>query len=67
MEMSKSIEQLHSIRWSDTANCLTLLRRFPVTVLPLISARPQISAAPLGIFIEISTFLLISAVQRLLE
>ena len=27
---SKSIEQLHSSRWSDTADCLTHLRRFPV-------------------------------------
>ena len=26
---SKSIEQLHSSRWSDTADCLTHLRRFP--------------------------------------
>ena len=27
---SKSVEQLHSSRWSDSADCLTLLRRFPV-------------------------------------
>ena len=26
----KSIEQLHSSSWSDTADCLTLLRCFPV-------------------------------------
>ena len=27
---SKSIEQLHSGKWSDTVDYLTLLRRFPV-------------------------------------
>ena len=27
---SKSIEQLHSSRWSNTANCLALLRLFPL-------------------------------------
>ena len=27
---SKSIEQLHSSRWSDTADYLSLLRCFPV-------------------------------------
>ena len=27
---SKSTEQLHSSRWSDTADCLTLVRRFLV-------------------------------------
>ena len=36
---SKSIEQLHSRRWSDTADCLTLLRRFPVKLdIPVCSA-----------------------------
>ena len=36
---SKSIEQLYSSRWSDTADCLTLLRRFPVKLnIPLCSA-----------------------------
>ena len=29
-KLSKSMEQLHSSRWSDTADCLTHLRRFPV-------------------------------------
>ena len=36
---SKSIEQLHSSRWSDTAYCLTHLRRFPVKLeIPMCSA-----------------------------
>ena len=29
---SKSIEQLHSSKWSDTVHCLTLQRRFLVTL-----------------------------------
>ena len=37
------------------------LQNFPYTVFPLISAGPQISATTLGIYIEISTSLLISA------
>ena len=36
---SKSIGQLHSSRWSDTADCLTHLRRFPVKLeIPMCSA-----------------------------
>ena len=36
---SKSIEQLHSSRWSGTADCLTLLRCFPVKLdIPICSA-----------------------------
>ena len=36
---SKSIEQLHSSRWLDTADCLTLLRHFPVKIdIPICSA-----------------------------
>ena len=35
----KSIKQLHSIRWSDTADCLIHLRRFPVNLeMPICSA-----------------------------
>ena len=33
------MEQLHSVRWSDTADCLTHLRRFPVKLeIPMCSA-----------------------------
>ena len=33
------MEQLHSSRWSDTADCLTHLRRFPVKLeIPMCSA-----------------------------
>ena len=36
---SKSTEQLHSSRWSDTVDCLTHLRRFPVKLeIPMCSA-----------------------------
>ena len=36
---SKSIEQLHSSRWSDTADCLILLRHFPFELnIPICSA-----------------------------
>ena len=36
---SKSIEQLHSSRWSDTADCLTHLRWFPFNLdIPMCSA-----------------------------
>ena len=36
---SKSIEQLHSSRWSDPADCLILLRHFPVKLeIPMCSA-----------------------------
>ena len=36
---SKSIKQLHSSRWSGTADCLTHLRRFPVKLeIPMCSA-----------------------------
>ena len=36
---SKSIQQLHSSRWSDIADCLTLLRHFPVKLdIPICSA-----------------------------
>ena len=36
---SKSIKQLHSSRWSDTADCLTHLRCFPVNIeIPMCSA-----------------------------
>ena len=36
---SKSIEQLHSSRWSDITDCLTLLRLFPVKLhMPICSA-----------------------------
>ena len=38
---SKSIEQLHSSRWSDIADCLTLLRRFPAKLdISICSAAP---------------------------
>ena len=36
---SKSIEELHSSRWSDTADCSTHLRRFPAkSKIPMCSA-----------------------------
>ena len=36
---SKFIKQLHSSRWSNTADCLRLLRRFPVKLeIPMCSA-----------------------------
>ena len=38
---SKSIKQLHSSRWSDTTDCLTLLRCFHVKLeIPIWSAAP---------------------------
>ena len=38
-EWSKSIEQLYSRRWSDTADCLTHLRHFPVKLeIPMCSS-----------------------------
>ena len=41
-KLSKSIEQLHSSRWSDTADCLTHLRRFPAKLeIPMCSAAKQ--------------------------
>ena len=39
LKWSKSIEQLHSSRWWDTADCLTHLRHFPVKLeIPICSS-----------------------------